>query len=240
MKNPPSIDSSSSVLRRVAIVSLVLIVAVVFFVFVNKEPSNQVRVHTEGSKVDEPAINKIANNSRTDRLPAKTSTTSLQGGGKLSPVAVQAPEKSTVEGDRPAHWLAKPKSDASPVVPSGVSLSPPVASVLIGDKAWAPVSHGTVFERIALQPEQEIEVSLTWPIEHKISQVAVQAVHGGLVNGEVGQVLSVDKAGVFTFRFKPCRSAGHDEIVMSSGNVSFTMPIWVVGKNFTTPSVINP
>jgi hypothetical protein len=170
----------------------------------------------------------------------KLPTSLSQGEGKLSPVAMAAPSAPTAEGARPAHWLTKPQVGATALVPSGANLSPPSAHVTIGKKDWELIVHGHIFERVALQPQEEISISFTWPSEHKIKQVAVQGVHGGTVNGEIGQVLSVDPSGVFSFRFKPSRNPGHDEVVMTSGNVSYTIPVWVVGKNMGTPPVINP
>jgi hypothetical protein len=86
-----------------------------------------------------------------------------------------------------------------------------------------------------------VRVSFTWPREHRIGQVAVQGIHGGTVNGEVGSVLDVAPDGSFTFTFKASESAGHDEIVLTAANVSFTMPLWVTpdGKAPGRP-VVNP
>lgn len=217
----------------IVISAILILVAVLFFL---QNPPSTVQSNTGLSSSEKKSKQTISFNSGSESRRAALKKTVISE-------AIDAPASALASNiDRtkaPAHWGIGETITEAPIVPSGFKLSPAFAQTTIQGKDFDLASRNGKFERLALQPEQEITVTVAWPTEHKIQQVAVQGVHGGMVNGEIGQVLKVGKNGTFTFRFKPSRSAGHDEVVCSAANVTFSLPIWVNSNLTSSPATIN-
>ena len=217
----------------VFIAAILILVAVLLFL---KNPASTEQSNTDLSSSQKKGKQALSINSGSETRRAALKEAVISE-------AIEAPASALASNvDRtqaPAHWHIGETVAEAPIVPSGFKLSPAFAQTTIQGKDIDLASRNGKFERLALQPEQEITVTVAWPTEHKIQQVAVQGVHGGTVNGEIGQVLKVGKNGTFTFRFKPSRSAGHDEVVCSAANVTFTLPIWVNSNLTSSPATIN-
>jgi hypothetical protein len=225
--------STKSSWRILIIVSIPMLVAVLLFL---QNPARKDQAHLEPSNAEKKVTNELSSSSASDARRAALNKTVISE-------AIDAPASALASNiDRtqaPAHWHIGETVAEAPIVPSGFKLSPAFAQTTIQGKDIDLASRNGKFERLALQPEQEITVTVAWPTEHKIQQVAVQGVHGGMVNGEIGQVLKVGKNGTFTFRFKTSRSVGHDEVVCSAANVTFSLPIWVNSNLTSSPATIN-
>jgi hypothetical protein len=217
----------------VFIAAILILVAVLLFL---KNPASTEQSNTDLSSSQKKGKQALSINSGSETRRAALKEAVISE-------AIEAPASALASNvDRtqaPAHWHIGETVAEAPIVPSGFKLSAAFAQTTIQGKDFDLASRNGKFERLALQPEQEITVTVAWPTEHKIQQVAVQGVHGGTVNGEIGQVLKVGKNGTFTFRFKPSRSAGHDEVVCSAANVTFTLPIWVNSNLTSSPATIN-
>jgi hypothetical protein len=227
--------SSWRILRIVALLMSVafLLVAVLLFL---QNPARQDQAHSAPSNAEKKGLHELSSLSNSDARRAALKEA-------LISESIEAPasvlQNNVDRTKAPAHWRIGETIAEAPIVPSGFKLSPAFAQTTIQGKDIDLASRNGKFESLALQPEQEITVTVAWPTEHKIQQVAVQGVHGGTVNGEIGQVLKVGKNGTFTFRFKPSRGAGHDEVVCSAANVTFTLPIWVNSNLTSSPATIN-
>lgn len=201
-----------------------------------QNPARKDQANSVPTKAEKKGINELSSPSYSDARRAALKEVVISE-------SIEAPasvlQNNVDRTKAPAHWRVGETFTEAPIVPSGFKLSPAFARTTMQGKDFELASRNGKFERLVLQPEQEITVTVAWPTEHKIQQVAVQGVHGGTVNGEMGQVLKVGKNGTFTFRFKPSRSAGHDEVVCSAANVTFTLPIWVNSKLASTPATIN-
>lgn len=162
-----------------------------------------------------------------DRMGPRPPATEAQS--EIKDDAGDAPSSLMPREDRSAERYRRSVAvapEGAPIVPPGFALSAPEASVSVGGERLSPAVYDGVFERVGLEPGQPATIHFDWPTEHRIQLVSVQGVHGGTIEGAVGRVLPVSKGGAFSFTFTPSTQRGHDEVILTAANVSFTIPFW--------------
>lgn len=137
--------------------------------------------------------------------------------------------------DQPETWKTSTAPTKAELVANAAEVAQPEAEVVINGKNYAPKMFSNQFERLKMQPEAAAKVTIAWPSEHRAQAVAVQAVQGGLINGEIGAFLPI-KNGAISFTYTAPLNQGHDEIVFQSANLEFSIPLWVATPDSTIPS----
>lgn len=137
--------------------------------------------------------------------------------------------------DQPETWKTSTAPTKAELVANAAEVAQPEAEVVIDGQNYAPKMFSNQFERLKMQPEAAAKVTIAWPSEHRAQAVAVQAVQGGLINGEIGAFLPI-KNGAISFTYTAPLNQGHDEIVFQSANLEFSIPLWVATPDSTIPA----
>jgi hypothetical protein len=154
--------------------------------------------------------------------------------------ATSSPAMQNYDRDQPELWKVSTSPTKAALVANAAEVAQPEAEVVIDGKNYAPKMFSNQFERLKMQPEAAAKVTIAWPSEHRAQAVAVQAVQGGLINGEIGAFLPI-KNGAISFTYTAPLNQGHDEIVFQSANLEFSLPLWVAtpDSSIPAPSTLN-
>lgn len=218
---------------KIALIALLLI-AVSVFIFRKKSSSTSVSEKSVSSSENQtPATLDHKQTSSQSSRPREMK-------GKDQQVAIPSTTTSS-SNPEDEKWKQRTMPQGTTNVPSGVALSPPTADVVVEGKSHKPASHAGVFERVRVKPEDSMKVSFNLPQEIKAARVAVRAVHGGQINGEMSAVLPYDK-GVVSFTYASPKNEGLDEIVVAANEMEYVMPLWVQSPDskIPAPNTINP
>jgi hypothetical protein len=170
---------------------------------------------------------------------AKTSITHNQGGisSTSDTSAVQSGASGThgVPNGPLKVEYASPPPKIAPIIPDPTPV-PAQAIVRRGDQDYVPQFHAGHSERIAAKLNQAIPIKVSWPGDVTHSDVFVQAVHGGTIDGQQNHKrfpLNDDKT--ISFTFTPNLGTGSYEVVLRRGTTEEALGFWVSTGNPTDP-----
>lgn len=152
-------------------------------------------------------------------------------------------------GDRPATASDRPAAAAAGSPPGLVvqyasappRIAPPQpeptpakgeAIVALNGRAIQPENNGGQFERVAIGMNETVPIRLSWPEDKIHSDVFVQAVHGGKIDGGSNHkrfTLGADKT--VSFAFTPDGGPGSYQIALRRGTTEEVLQFWVPTEN---------
>ena len=166
--------------------------------------------------------------SDTGANSAKTETIS---NSQAIPATVNAPAASpklVVQYASPPPHIEPVRIDPTPV--------PVQAVVTRGDKPYSPKFNAGRSERLAIELNRTVPIQLSWPEDTTHSDVFVQAVHGGRIDGQSNNKrFSLAESKTISFTFTPDSGPGTYEIVLRRGTTEEALSFWVPTGNPTDP-----
>jgi hypothetical protein len=106
------------------------------------------------------------------------------------------------------------------------------AVIELGGRSIKPENNAGQFQRVAVGPKETVPIRLSWPDDTTHSDVFVQAVHGGKINGGSNNkrfALGPDKTVSFTFT--PGGGPGSYQIALRRGTAEEALQFWVPTEN---------
>lgn len=189
----------------------------------------------EHSSAEKNLTAKNAVGENTKGLPEISKSASTARAVSVSVAANSSHTLQNYDRDQPELWKESASPSKAALVGNAAEVAQPEADVVIEGSNYAPKMFSNQFERLRMQPESAAKVTIAWPSEHRAEVVAVQAVQGGLINGETGAFLPI-KNGAISFTYTSPLNQGHDEIVFQSANLEFSLPLWVAAPDSTIPA----
>lgn len=147
-------------------------------------------------------------------LVSRRSSESAGQQGSSVPTSVQAP-----------HTVETPSAVDPAPTPSNPYPAKAIAQV--GEKKIKPINYSGRFQRIRVQPKQEIPVEVTWPADDPHDRVWVQPVHGGRVDGGTGKLFSLKESKSIQFVFTTGDSPGLYQVLLRRGSTEEAVDLWV-------------
>jgi len=117
---------------------------------------------------------------------------------------------------------------------------PKLATVTVGlGKVVSARRHKIVFEKIGLQPQQTIDITLQYPVDLAGRRVAVEPLDGGQVLTPA-QSLAVAVNGTFTFRYQAGTKPGLYQVRVHYDAQAVALQFWVLDNAHldNTPPVL--
>jgi hypothetical protein len=126
---------------------------------------------------------------------------------------------------------ASPPPKIAPEIPAPTPV-PVHAVVRRNDKTYSPKFYAGHSERLAAALNERVPIQLSWPDETTHSDVFVQAVHGGKIDGAGNSKrFSLKETKTVSFTFTPDAGPGSYEIVMRRGTTEEALSFWVSTGN---------
>jgi hypothetical protein len=116
-----------------------------------------------------------------------------------------------------------PAPDPTPV-PDNTLTS---AQVTVGQQTFTPRNLSAHFERIAVQPQQSVQITLTFPQDELTNEVRIAALDGGTINGERTKRFSLENSRTVEFTFTLGPTPGLYQLGLSRGSHDEVMEFWV-------------
>jgi hypothetical protein len=126
---------------------------------------------------------------------------------------------------------ASPPPKIAPVAADPTPI-PVQAVVTRKDKPYTPNFYAGQSERLAVQSNEQVPIELSWPGDTTHSDVFVQAVHGGKIDGTGNsRRFSLAESKTVSFTFTPDAGPGSYELVLRRGTVEEALRFWVSTGN---------
>lgn len=117
---------------------------------------------------------------------------------------------------------------APPVLLDPLAEQPKFATVTSAlGKVVNPRRHNITFEKVGLQPQQAVDITLQYPIAHAGAHLAVEPLDGGRIVNPVAN-LTVAPNGTFTFRYEVGSKPGLYQIRVHYDSQAVALQFWVV------------
>lgn len=156
------------------------------------------------------------------------------------PKSTENPEKYKIESGRGAQTTAgiPPKkileiqyaSPAPRIAPLLRDPKPADAQVTItrGERSYSPKFYSGHSERLAAKLNDTVPIQISWPEDTIHSDVFVQAVHGGKIDGQLNyKRFPLTDTKTISFTFTPDSGPGSYEIVLRRGTTEEALGFWV-------------
>jgi hypothetical protein len=110
-----------------------------------------------------------------------------------------------------------------------------------GSQSVTATSNGAVFDRVGLQPNQVVDVTVQFPPEKSGHTIIVEPLDGGCLIGPTNKLV-VAADGTFSFRFQAGRDSGDYQVSFHDGAQEIGLQFWVLDLQNpqNNPSVLTP